>query len=73
MKKWTVIWQPDDADDYEYSYVECDEPFDFMNQQLIDGVQNTNYDFSGDVADYIKNDHANIICVLEGHIGVNFP
>lgn len=71
MKQWTVIWQPDDVDDYEYSYIECDEPFEFMNKQVINGVQNSTYDYSNE--HYLMHDHLNVICVIEGHVGVNFP
>lgn len=67
MKKWTVIWQPSDIDDFEYSYVDCYEPFDWTTNQLHEGVQNSNYEYSDEQDDY------KVICVIEGHVGVNFP
>lgn len=72
MNKWTVIWRASDVDDYEYSYVEADEPqsifdnieLDVVQSYLKHTAQNSNTPFDA---------VCNVICVLEGHIGVNFP
>lgn len=64
MNKWTVIWKPSDIDDYEYSYIEAHEPFEFNRTELVYGIQNSIYD--GTFEDY------EIICVIPGHVGVNF-
>ena len=68
MNEYTVIWKPGDIDDYEYSYVMADEPDDIDSQTIIAGVQNNEY-----YNDRKIFPEVDIICVIEGHVGVNFP
>lgn len=72
MKQWTVIWKASDADDYEYSYIEADEPDTVFENIEMNIVQNY-LKVTAQNSNIHDNSVASIVCIIEGHVGVNFP
>ncbi len=72
MNQWTVIWKASDVDDYEYSYIEADGPDVVFENFEMDIVQNY-LKVTAQNSNVHQASVQSIVCIIEGHVGVNFP